>query len=344
MGSESETVCVTGASGFIGSWLVMRLLERGYTVRATVRDPGNEKKVKHLLQLPKADTHLSLWKADLAHEGSFDEAINGCTAVLHVATPMDFESKDPENEVIKPTINGLLSIMKACLNAKVRKLVFTSSAGTVDVTEHQKPVFDETCWSDVEFCRRVKMTGWMYFVSKTLAEQEAWKFAKENNMNFISIIPPLVVGPFLMDSMPPSLITALSLITGNEAHYSIIKQGQFVHLDDLCMGHIFLLEHPEAQGRYMCSSHDATIHDVAKMLSKKYPEYSIPTKFKNIPDELEIIRFSSKKIKDLGFQFKYSLEDMFTGAVDTCRQKGLLPKPPAAETPANGNIGNTDQK
>ena len=40
MGSKSETVCVTGASGFIGSWLVMRLLERGYTVRATVRDPG----------------------------------------------------------------------------------------------------------------------------------------------------------------------------------------------------------------------------------------------------------------------------------------------------------------
>ena len=40
MGSEGETVCVTGAAGFIGSWLVMRLLERGYTVRATVRDPG----------------------------------------------------------------------------------------------------------------------------------------------------------------------------------------------------------------------------------------------------------------------------------------------------------------
>lgn len=54
----------------------------------------------------------------------------------------------------------------------------------------------------------------MYFVSKTLAEQEAWKFAQEHNMDFVSIIPPLVVGPFLMDSMPPSLITALSLITG----------------------------------------------------------------------------------------------------------------------------------
>jgi len=64
--------------------------------------------------------------------------------------------------VIKPTINGVLDIMKACMKAKtVRRLVFTSSAGTINVVEHQKPIFDETCWSDVEFCRRVKMTGWV---------------------------------------------------------------------------------------------------------------------------------------------------------------------------------------
>lgn len=67
-----------------------------------------------------------------------------------------------QNEVIKPTINGLLDIMKACEKAKtVRRLVFTSSAGTVDVTENPKPVIDETCWSDVDFCRRVNMTGWV---------------------------------------------------------------------------------------------------------------------------------------------------------------------------------------
>lgn len=67
-----------------------------------------------------------------------------------------------QKEVINPTINGLLDIMKACEKAKtVRRLVFTSSAGTLDVTEQQNSVIDETCWSDVEFCRRVKMTGWV---------------------------------------------------------------------------------------------------------------------------------------------------------------------------------------
>lgn len=57
---------------------------------------GNMNKVKHLLDLPTANTNLTLWKADLSEEGSFDEAINGCAGVFHVATPMDFESKDPE--------------------------------------------------------------------------------------------------------------------------------------------------------------------------------------------------------------------------------------------------------
>lgn len=54
------------------------------------------KKVKHLLDLPDAEKRLTLWKADLVDEGSFDEPINGCDGVFHAATPMDFESKDPE--------------------------------------------------------------------------------------------------------------------------------------------------------------------------------------------------------------------------------------------------------
>ncbi|KAK6798080.1 hypothetical protein RDI58_005782 [Solanum bulbocastanum] len=323
---KTPTVCVTGAAGFIGSWLVMRLLERGYNVHATVRDPENQKKVKHLLELPKADTNLTLWKADLAVEGSFDEAIQGCQGVFHVATPMDFESKDPENEVIKPTVRGMLSIIESCAKANtVKRLVFTSSAGTLDVQEDQKLFYDETSWSDLDFIYAKKMTGWMYFVSKILAEKAAMEEAKKNNIDFISIIPPLVVGPFITPTFPPSLITALSLITGNEAHYGIIKQGQYVHLDDLCEAHIFLYEHPKAEGRFICSSHHAIIYDVAKIVRQKWPEYYVPTEFKGIDKDLPIVFFSSKKLMDMGFQFKYTLEDMYKGAIETCRQKQLLP-------------------
>nr|APG32498.1 dihydroflavonol-4-reductase 1 [Freesia hybrid cultivar] len=326
------TVVVTGASGYVGSWLLMKLLQNGYAVRATVRDPTNLRKTKPLLDLSGADRLLTIWKADLGEEGSFDEVVQGCTAVFHVATPMDFESQDPENEVIKPTINGMLSIMRSCKRAgSVERVIFTSSAGTVNVEEHQRAEYDENCWSDVEFCRRVKMTGWMYFVSKTLAEKAAWDFARENGIHLITIIPTLVVGPFITTTMPPSMITALSLITGNEAHYSIIKQAQLVHLDDLCAAHIYLLNHPEAKGRYICSSHDATIYDLARMLRERHPWCSIPQKFKGINEGIEIVHFSSKKLMDLGFRFKYSMEEMFDEAIQTCIEKKLITLPQSGD-------------
>ncbi|WJZ86039.1 hypothetical protein VitviT2T_005539 [Vitis vinifera] len=83
---------------------------------------------------------------------------------FHVATPIDFESKDPENEVINPTINGVLSIIKSCAKAgSVRRLVFTSSAGTVNVEEQRPPEYDESCWSDLEFINDKKMPGWVRF-------------------------------------------------------------------------------------------------------------------------------------------------------------------------------------
>lgn len=328
------TVCVTGAAGLIGSWLTMRLLEHGYSVNATVRDPSNVKKVQHLLNLPRADSKLRLWKADLVDEGSFDAPISGCVGVFHVATPMDFQTTDPENEMIKPTISGMLNVLSSCVKAgTVRRVVFTSSAGAVIAEEHRRRVYDESCWSDVEFCRAKKMTAWMYFISKTLAEQAGWKFAEENKLDFVSIIPTLVIGPFIMPTMPPSMLTALAPITRNTPHYSILKQCQYVHLDDVCMAHIFLFEHPQAKGRYVCSSHDMTIYGLAEMLKEKFPEFDIPTEFEGIDPTTEIVSFSSKKLLDLGFGFKYSVEEMYEGAIQSCREKGLLPPANAGGKP-----------
>ncbi|XP_042510762.1 dihydroflavonol 4-reductase-like [Macadamia integrifolia] len=234
-----------------------------------------------------------------------------------------------KNEVIKPAVNGILNVLRSCLKAKtIRRVVFTSSAGAVARQEKQLPVYDESSWSDLEFIKKKKMTGWMYFMSKTLSEKIALEFAEENSLDLITIIPTLVVGQFLTPWMPPSMITAFALITGyarNEAHYSILKQVKFVHLDDLCNAHIFLLEHPEAKGRYICSSHNTNIIELAKMLRKRFPEYHIPTEFNFEGESLEVVAFSSRKLTELGFEFKYSLEDMYVGATESAREKGLLP-------------------
>ncbi|KAF2282669.1 hypothetical protein GH714_043779 [Hevea brasiliensis] len=123
-------VCVTGGTGFIASWLIMRLLESGYTVRATVRpDPEHKRDVSFLTSLPGASKKLQIFQADLSIPESFEAAIKGCIGVFHVATPVDFENKEPEEVIVKRTIDGTLGILKACLNSKtVKRVVYTSSA------------------------------------------------------------------------------------------------------------------------------------------------------------------------------------------------------------------------
>ncbi|XP_042511202.1 dihydroflavonol 4-reductase-like isoform X2 [Macadamia integrifolia] len=324
---ERGTVCVTGAAGFVGSWLVRNLLHRGYSVNATARDPGNINKVKHLLDLPHADTRLKLWKADLVDEGSFDGAIQGCIGVFHVATPTAFESKDTEDKVIKQAENGILNILRSCLKAKtVRRVVYTSSIAAVCAVrqERQPPVYDESSWSDLEFIRQEKMIPW-YFMSKTLSEKGALEFAEQNSIDLVTIIPSLVVGKFLTPWMPPSMITALALITGYEAHYPLMMQVRLVHLDDLCNAHIYLFEHTKAKGRYICSSYHTNIIELAKWLRERFLEYHVPTEFNYEEESLKVVPFSSRKLTELGFEFKYSLEDMYLGAIESAREKGLIP-------------------
>ncbi|KAL5706786.1 (3R)-2'-hydroxyisoflavanone reductase [Ranunculus cassubicifolius] len=103
-----------------------------------------------------------------------------------------------------------------------------------------------------------------------------------------------------------------------------MKSVHLVHIDDVASAQIFLFESPKSEGRYMCSTVDVTIQEVAKLLSVKYSEHLIPTEFlskmeKGIPDQL-----SSKKLVDLGFKFSYGVDEMIDGALQCCKDKGFL--------------------
>ncbi|KAB5569080.1 hypothetical protein DKX38_002873 [Salix brachista] len=118
-------VCVTGGTGFVASWLIMRLLEQGYTVRTTVRSKPTEGKrgIGYLTDLPGARERLQIFHADLDRPDSFNEAIEGCTGVFHVAHPTGFTKKEPEEMVIKRATEGTIGILQACLNSKTAKRV-----------------------------------------------------------------------------------------------------------------------------------------------------------------------------------------------------------------------------
>ena len=128
---RGRTVCVTGASGFVASHCVQQLLEAGYTVHGTVRSLTNPDKVRHLTSLFGASERLKLFEADLLKEGSFDEAVAGCEAVLHTASPFTSDKTMTEDDFCKPAIQGTLNVLGSLKRNGVKICVITSSTAAV---------------------------------------------------------------------------------------------------------------------------------------------------------------------------------------------------------------------
>ncbi|XP_010432286.1 PREDICTED: tetraketide alpha-pyrone reductase 1-like [Camelina sativa] len=321
MDQAKGKVCVTGASGFLASWLVKRLLLDGYEVIGTVRDPGNEKKLAHLWKLEGAKERLRLVKADLVEDGSFDNAIMGCQGVFHTASPVLKPTSNPEDEILRPAIEGTLNVLRSCRkNQSLKRVVLTSSSSTVRIRDDFDPniPLDESVWTSVELCKRFQV--W-YALSKTLAEQAAWKFCEENGIDLVTVLPSFLVGP----SLPPDLCSTasdvLGLLKGETEKFQWHGQMGYVHIDDVARTHILVFEHEAAQGRYICSSDVISLEELVSFLSTRYPSLPIPKRFEKL-NRLHY-NFNTSKIQSLGFKFK-SLEEMFDDCIASFVEQGYL--------------------
>ncbi|CAK8542212.1 unnamed protein product [Lathyrus sativus] len=328
MAEGKGRVCVTGGTGFIGSWIIKTLLQNGYTVNTTVRpDPGQKKDVSFLTNLPGASQKLKIFSADLSIPESFTAAIEGCDGIFHTATPVDFEVNEPEEIVTKRTIDGALGILRACKNSKtVKRVVYTSSASAVSFHEREEDVLDESYWSDVNILRNLKPFGWSYAVSKTLTEKAVLEFGKEHGLDIVTLLPTFVIGPFICSKLPSSIHGSMPFLFGDVDKNSFnISRLQMVHVDDVAQAHIFLLEHSNPKGRYNCSAFTATIDELINIISSKYPEVQIPkSKVLMGAKGPKIPHLTSKKLMDAGFKFKYSVEKMIEDTIECCKENGYL--------------------
>ncbi|KAJ6961666.1 cinnamoyl-CoA reductase 1-like isoform X2 [Populus alba x Populus x berolinensis] len=321
---QGQTVCVTGAGGFIASWIVKLLLEKGYSVKGTVRNPADPKN-SHLRELEGAQERLTLCKADLLDYESLKEAIQGCDGVLHTASPV---TDDPE-QMLEPAVNGTKNVIMAAAEAKVRRVVFTSSIGTVYMDPNRNPdvVVDESCWSDLEFCKNTK--NW-YCYGKTVAEQDAWDVAKKNGVDLVVVNPVLVLGPLLQPTVNASIVHILKYLTGSAKTYANSVQA-YVHVRDVALAHILVFETPSASGRYICAERMLHRGEVVEILAKFFPEYPIPTKCSDEKNpRKQPYKFTNQKIKDLGIEFTPVKQCLYE-TVKSLQENGHLPIPKQAE-------------
>ncbi|XP_061360356.1 cinnamoyl-CoA reductase 2 [Gastrolobium bilobum] len=321
---SDQTVCVTGAGGFIASWLVKALLEKGYTVKGTVRNPDDPKN-GHLKELVGARERLTLHKVDLLDVESIKDVVNGCHGVFHTASPV---TDNPE-EMLEPAVNGAKNVIKAAAEAKVRRVVFTSSIGTVymDPNRSRDVVVDESCWSDLEYCKTTK--NW-YCYGKTVAEQEAWDLAKEKEVDLVVMNPVLVLGPLLQPTINASTIHILKYLTGSAKTFVNATQS-YVDVRDAALAHILVYETPSASGRYICSESSLHRGELVEILAKYFPEYPIPTKCSDEKNpRVKPYVFSNKKLKDLGLEFTPVKQCLYE-TVKSLQEKGHLPVPTKQE-------------
>ncbi|CAL1376184.1 unnamed protein product [Linum trigynum] len=316
-GGHGQTVCVTGAGGFIASWIVKLLLARGYTVRGTVRNPEDPKN-DHLRELEGAKERLTLWEADLLDFHSLRAAIAGCHGVFHAACPI---TDDPE-QMLRPAVDGTKNVIMAASEANVRRVVFTSSVGAVymDPNRSHDEVMDESYWSDLEYCKDTK--NW-YCYGKTVAEQTAWKLAKELAVDLVVVNPVVVLGPLLQSSVNASSVHILKYLAGWVNTYANAVQG-YVHVRDVAQAHVLVFEAQSASGRYLCV--DSVIHrgEVVEILGELFPEYPLPTKCSDEKKpRAEPHKFNCQKVKELGLEFTPVKQCLYE-TVKSLQEKGHL--------------------
>lgn len=279
-----STVLVTGGSGFIGSHCILQLLDAGHQVRSTVRNLKREPEVRATLRSAgaSADDRLSFFAADLENDAGWKEATAGCDYVLHVASPFPATVPKHEDELIVPAREGALRVLRASRDAKVKRVVLTSSFAAIGYGHPlQSAPFDETSWTDPNGSDVMP-----YIKSKTLAERAAWDFiAREGGSLELSVINPVgVLGPVLGSDYATSIALVQRLMDGAVPGCPKLYFG-LVDVRDVADLHLRAMTNPAAKSeRFIASAGDfVSMLDIAKTLkarmgaaARKVPAREVP--------------------------------------------------------------------
>ncbi|XP_037445356.1 cinnamoyl-CoA reductase 1-like [Triticum dicoccoides] len=307
---ELELVCVTGAGGFIGSWVVKELLLRGYRVRGTARDPADQKNA-HLLALEGAEERLTLCRADVIDYDGLRAAFRGCRGVFHDLVPV--------------AVEGTRNVIRAAADVGVRRVVFTSSYGAVHMDPNRRPdaVLHETLWSDYDY---FKNTGNLYCCAKMMAEITATEEAAKTGRELAVVVPSMTMGPMLQQSLNFSSSHVAHYLTGAKLTYPNAVAA-YTDVRDVARAHVLVYEHPDARGRYLCIGTVLRRTHFLQLLGDLFPRYNITAKCEeDVKPMAKPYKFSNQRLRDLGLEFTPLKESLYE-TVTCLQKKGHLPLP-----------------
>jgi dihydroflavonol-4-reductase len=288
--SMNETVLVTGGTGFIGSWCIVELLKRGYTVRTTVRSLSKEPAARAAIaSVCDPGDRLSFCSADLTKDEGWDAAVAGCDYVLHVASPLGGDVPKDPNALIVPARDGALRTLRAATKAGVKRGVLTSSTAACSPPPHSADsLSDETLWTDPN-APAVNA----YRQSKVLAERAAWDFIKGyvGPTTLTTILPCAVFGPVLTIENLGSVQVIERVLYGRLP--GIPRLGfNVVDARDVSDLHIRAMTSPEAAGqRFIAAGDFLWMKDIAATLRESLGARAGKVPARALPDF--VLKFAS---------------------------------------------------
>lgn len=277
---------MTGGSGYLGGWCIAALLERGYTVRTTIRDLAREGHVRSQVEAAGVDAggRLTVLAADLMDDAGWAEAVAGCDCVLHTASPFPpAQPKDPD-ELIVPARDGALRVIGAALDAGVGRIVMTSSVAAIRGSQPALGggAYTERDWTDGDDAGLLPYTR-----SKAIAEREAWKLVAEAGAEerLAVVNPGAIIGPALSDDVSFSLQVVERLLGGMPA---LPRIGFcFVDVRDVADLHLRAMEGDAAAGRrFIAADRWMWMADVARVLQDRLGERARKVTTRVAPDLL----------------------------------------------------------
>ncbi|CAN6168700.1 unnamed protein product [Urochloa humidicola] len=341
----SRVCCVTGAAGYIGSWLVRKLLGRGCTVHATLRNLGDESKTALLRGFPGAAERLVLFEADIYDAARFEPAIAGCEFVFLVAMPMAYDAQGGSKykDTTEPMVDATRTILEQCERSKtVRRVIHTGSvvaaAPLKEDGDGYKHSMDESYWTPLNLSYGYSNEFLdAYVFTKTLSEKELLKYNDSPNRAFdvVSLVCGLVGGDSALPYAPTSMLVMLSPLTGDEICHNNLKFMQalhgavpLVHVDDVCEAHVLCMEGPPttppavAAGRFLCAAGYPNMRDVVDHYARRHPELKL--RIAEVAGEGVRVQGDTSKLLDLGFRYKYGVEEVLEGSIECAKRLGVL--------------------
>lgn len=281
---DQTLVLVTGGTGTLAINCILQLLQKGYHVRTTLRTISKQNEVINNLKTNGITSFdkLSFIEADLTSDTNWDAAMKDCQYVLHVASPTHIASSN-EAEIIDPAVNGVLRVMKAARDARVKRVVLTSSFGALGFSNKDPhTTTTETHWTNPN-----EKGLSVYEKSKALSERAAWDFIKsEGHQLELTVINPVAIfGPLLGPGNAPSFGLLKMLLDGSMKAVPNIPLN-VVDIRDVADLHIRAMIAPQAAGQRFIASADGEISlpEIAKLLKNKMPAAAKKVSLKRLPD------------------------------------------------------------